>query len=133
MIRNRVTLLGHVGKEPEVSMIEGMNIPVAKFSLAVTESWRNRENNQIQEHTEWVNLVAKGHIVDSLIKPYIKKGAKLLVEGKLRTRSWKTQDGQTKYITEIMIVHIELLSSSNNQQHPDKEKYHDETEDTIPF
>lgn len=119
---NHVFLQGNVGKDPEISIIEGTNISVAKFSLATNEGWKDRESNEFKEHTEWHNIVVKGIMVENIVKPMIKKGSLIFLIGRIRTRSWKTDDQQTKYITEILASQIGILHKNNSL-----------AEDSIPF
>lgn len=94
---NKVILVGNLGKDPEVRTLENGR-KVANFSLATSESYKDRNGERV-ERTEWHNIVFWGPVAD-VIERYVKKGSKLYVEGKLRTRSYE-QDGVKKYITEI--------------------------------
>lgn len=105
---NKVILLGNLGKDPEVRSLEGGK-RVAKFSLATTESYKDRDGNKV-ENTEWHNVEFWGPVVD-VIEKYLKKGSSVYVEGKLRTRSYDDKDGVKKYTTEIVGQQLNLLGS----------------------
>lgn len=96
---NKCTFIGNVGKDPEVKTMNGGD-QVANFSLACTDKW-TAKNGEKKEKTEWVNIVIFGKLC-KVVENYVKKGSKLYVSGKLRTRSYE-KDGQTKYMTEVVL------------------------------
>lgn len=96
---NKVTLIGNLGKEPEVQILDG-GIAVAKFSLATTESYRDKEGN-LQSETEWHSIVAWRGLAD-LVGKYLHKGSHIYLEGKIKTRSYEDKEGSKKYVTEII-------------------------------
>jgi single-strand DNA-binding protein len=96
---NKVTLIGNLGKEPEVQTLDG-GIVVAKFSLATTESYRDKEGN-VQSETEWHSIVAWRGVAD-LAGKYLHKGSHIYLEGKIKTRSYEDKEGSKKYVTEII-------------------------------
>jgi single-strand DNA-binding protein len=105
---NKVILLGNVGKDPEVNFLPSGSA-VAKFGLATSDRFKDK-GGEWQDRTEWHNLVAFGKVAE-IIRDYVKKGAKLYVEGSLRTSSWDDKtSGQKKYKTEIIVNDISLLS-----------------------
>ena len=103
---NKVILIGNVGKDPEVRHLE-TGIAVASFTLATTERYKNR-NGELQDQTEWHNIVCWRNLAE-LSEKYIKKGAQIFVEGKIRTRSWADQTGVKRFTTEIVADNIRLL------------------------
>lgn len=104
---NKVILVGNVGKDPEVRYLDN-NVAVANFSLATTErGFTSKAGVEVPEKTEWHNIVVWRHLA-TLAEKYIKKGMKLYIEGKIRTRSWEDQNGVRKYMTEIFADNIEL-------------------------
>ena len=103
---NKVILIGNVGKDPEVRHLE-TGIAVASFTLATTERYKNR-NGELQDQTEWHNIVCWRNLAE-LSEKYIKKGAQIFVEGKIRTRSWADQTGAKRFTTEIVADNIRLL------------------------
>lgn len=107
MAVNKVILVGNVGKEPEVRHLDN-DMVVANFSLATTErGYTTRDGKEYPERTEWHNIVAWRGLA-KLAEGYIKKGMKLYIEGKIRTRSWEDQNGVKRYTTEIFADEIEL-------------------------
>jgi single-strand DNA-binding protein len=105
---NKVILLGNVGKDPEVKFLPSGSA-VATFSIATSERFKDK-GGEFQDRTEWHNLVAFGKVAE-IIRDYVKKGAKLYVEGSLRTQSWDDKtSGQKRYRTEIVVNDISLLS-----------------------
>lgn len=110
---NKVILVGNVGKDPEVRYIEE-NLPVARFSLATSERMANK-GGQPQERTEWHNIVAWRGLAE-VAEKYIRKGARLYVEGKLTYRSWTDKDKVTHYSTEIVADVIQMLDKRSDSQ-----------------
>jgi single-strand DNA-binding protein len=103
---NKVTLIGNLGKEPEIQTLEG-GIKVAKFSLATTENFKD-SNGQNQSQTEWHNIVLWRSLAD-IAQNYLHKGSLVYIEGKLKTRSYDDKEGQKKYVTEIIAESILML------------------------
>ena len=105
---NKVILVGNVGKDPEVRYVSQDN-PVAQFTLATTErGYTTQSGTQVPERTDWHNIVAWRGLA-KLAENYIRKGSQLYIEGKLRTRNYQDQNGNTRYITEIIADDIQLL------------------------
>lgn len=104
---NKAILLGYVGRDPEIRYI-GQR-PVASFSLATTEpSRRNAAGEEVPERTEWHNIVMYDGAAE-VAEKYIRKGTRMLVEGKLRTRVWEDRNTIKRYVTEIYVDTFELL------------------------
>ena len=107
---NKVILLGNVGRDPRMRMVDSSQ--VADFPLATTErrTMRTPDGQEVQlpELTEWHNIVMWGRAAEFAEK-YIRKGSKLLIEGKLRTRSWEDNNAIKRYITEVYVDSFELL------------------------
>jgi single-strand DNA-binding protein len=109
---NKVILVGNVGKDPEVKYTPS-GTPVAKFSLATNEKYKDR-SDEWQERAEWHNIVAWQRLAE-IVGEYVKKGAKLYIEGKLQTSSWDDREsGTKKYRTEIVARDLVLLGSHEN-------------------
>jgi len=105
---NKVILLGNLGKDPEVKYTP-QGTPVAKFSLATNERFKDKDGNW-QDRTEWHNITAWARTAE-IAGEYLKKGSKVYIEGSLRTHSWDDkQSGQKKYMTEIVVNDLVLLS-----------------------
>jgi len=94
---NKVTLIGNLGKDPEVLNLAGA-IQVAKFSIAVNESYRDQQG-QLHTQTDWHSIVAWRGLAE-LAQKYLRKGSHLYVEGKLKNRSYEDKEGQKHYVTE---------------------------------
>ena len=103
---NKVILIGHLGKDPEVRHLEGGN-SVANFTMATNEYYKDKQGNRV-ERTEWHNISAWRGLADMADK-FLKKGQQVYIEGKLRTRQYQDKDQQTRYITEIIADEISML------------------------
>jgi single-strand DNA-binding protein len=99
---NKVTLLGNVGKDPEIKSFQNGG-KVANFSLATSESWKDKATGEKKSKTEWHNIVVKNENLVGIVEKYVKKGSKVHVEGKLETRKWTTKEGTDRYTTEIVL------------------------------
>lgn len=135
---NRVTLLGHVGKDPEIRSMQSGD-KVANFSVATSESWKDKTSGDKKERTTWHNIVVWNQNIVKVVESYVKKGDKIYIEGSIETREYE-KDGVKKYVTEIVLRpfrgEIVLLGSkkqSNDQQTDTAPKPVDELSDEIPF
>jgi single-strand DNA-binding protein len=109
---NKVMLIGHVGKDPEVRFT-GSGTPVASFSLATNESWKDAEGN-LQERTDWHNIIAWKKLAE-ICGEWLKKGSKVYIEGRIQTRDYEDKNtGAKKYITEIIASTMIMLSDNRN-------------------
>jgi single-strand DNA-binding protein len=109
MSLNKVMLIGNVGKDPEVRSFE--NTKKANFSLATTESYKNKNGEKVT-NTEWHNIVVWRGLAD-VAEKWVKKGTQLYVEGKIVNRSYDDKDGQKKYITEIVADNFVMLGGKS--------------------
>ena len=107
---NKVMLIGNLGKDPEVRSLES-GVPVATFSLATSESYKDKEGNR-QTATEWHNIVVWRGLAQ-VAEKYLKKGSQIYVEGKLKTRNWQDKEGNTRYTTEIVADNFTMLGRAN--------------------
>jgi single-strand DNA-binding protein len=105
---NRVILVGHVGRDPEITHIPNLDKDVAKFSMATTEVFMDKATNQFQDQTEWHNIVAWGYAAKK-VERQVSKGTLVLVEGKLKTRKWKDKNDQDRWSTEIRADSVTVL------------------------
>lgn len=103
---NRVVLIGNLGKDPDVQYLEG-NIGVAKFSLATTETYKDRGGKLVSQ-TEWHTVVLWRGLAD-LAQKYLHKGSLVYIEGRLRTRSWEDKEGNKKFATEVVGDNLIML------------------------
>ena len=99
---NKVILVGNLGRDPEIrSTQDGLRI--ANLSLATSESWRDKNTGERREKTEWHRVVIFNERIVDVAEKYLRKGAKVYVEGALQTRKWTDQSGQEKYTTEVVL------------------------------
>lgn len=103
---NKVTLIGNLGNDPDMKALPSGS-QVANLSLATTDSWRDKGSGEMQERTEWHRVVFFDRLAE-ICGQYLKKGARVYVEGTLRTRQWE-QDGQKRYTTEIVGRELMML------------------------
>ena len=107
---NKVTLIGHLGADPEVRYLEDGTC-VANVNIATTESYKNKETGEkVVMPTDWHNISVRRPGLVKVVENYVKKGQLLYVEGKLRTRTYE-KDGDTKYITEVVVDEFTMLGS----------------------
>lgn len=112
MSLNKVMIIGNLGRDPEVRQA-GEN-KVANFTVAVTERFTDRAG-QRQERTEWVNVVVWRKLAE-IAQQYLRKGSQVYVEGRLQTRSWDDQNGQKKYMTEVVADNFQMLGRRDEQE-----------------
>lgn len=98
---NKVILLGHLGRDPEVKYMPNGNA-VANVTLATSEIWKDKNSGQQQERTEWHRVVIFGKLAE-IAGQYLKKGSLVYFEGQLQTRKWQDQSGQDRYATEVVV------------------------------
>ena len=98
---NKVILLGNAGKDPDIRHLEG-GITVASFPLATTESFRDKNSGEKREQTEWHNIVMWRNLAESVEKSELKKGDRVYLEGKIRTRQWNDKEGSKRFAVEIV-------------------------------
>lgn len=108
-IRNKVQLIGNLGKDPEVVQLENGG-KLAKFSLATNETYKNNKGERITE-TQWHNIVAWGKLAE-IVENYLTKGKEVAVEGKLTHRSYETQGGEKRYVTEVRCNELMMLGKA---------------------
>ena len=99
---NKVILIGHLGADPEVRRTNSGD-PVVSFRVATSESWRDKNSGERKERTEWHTVVCFNENLAKFAEHYLKKGAKVYVEGQLATRKWEGNDGQPRYTTEVVL------------------------------
>jgi single-strand DNA-binding protein len=104
---NKVILVGNIGQDPEAKYMPNGNA-VTNISVATSESWKDKNTGQQQERTEWHRVVLFNKLGE-IAGQYLKKGAKVYIEGSLRTRKWQGQDGQDRYTTEIVASDMQML------------------------
>ncbi len=144
---NKVILVGNVGQDPEVrSTQDGREI--ANFSLATSESWKDKNSGERKEKTEWHRVVIFSPGLVGIVKNYVKKGSKLYIEGSLQTRKWTDGSGVEKFTTEIVLQNfnsvLQILdardrqssasdSYSSSSRSSRNDVHVEESDDEIPF
>ncbi|NVD38581.1 single-stranded DNA-binding protein [Ensifer sp. HO-A22] len=99
---NKVILVGNVGADPEIRRTQDGR-PIANLRIATSETWRDRNSGERKEKTEWHTVVVFNEGLCKVVEQYVKKGAKLYIEGALQTRKWQDQTGNDRYSTEIVL------------------------------
>ena len=142
---NKVILVGNLGKDPEVRSLDS-GAKVASFSLATTESYKDRNTGERKDVTEWHNIVLWRGLAE-IAEKYLNKGSQVYIEGKLQTRSYDDKDGNTRYTTEVVGLNMTMLGGRGNgaennnstqtpqvQSAPSKvESTSSEADDDLPF
>lgn len=136
---NKVILIGNLGKDPEVRYLEN-GTAVCNFPIATSETYTDRKTGEKQSQTEWHNIVLWRGLAE-IAERYLKKGMKVYIEGKLRTRSWQDQDGNNRYTTEIVGDNMTMLGrnseeNSSSQSTGSSQQSNNnlsEPEDDLPF
>ncbi len=129
---NKAMIIGNLGNDPELRYTQNQT-PVATFSVASTERWKDSDGNK-QEHTEWHRVVVWKGLAE-VCNEHLSKGSKVFIEGKLRTRKWEDQDGNIRYSTEIVVRDLEMLGGrqDNSESVPDDGMDVPLPENDIPF
>ncbi|MDD9910644.1 MAG: single-stranded DNA-binding protein [Ahrensia sp.] len=113
---NKVILVGNLGQDPEMRRTQDGKA-IGTFSVATSESWRDRNTGERREKTEWHRVVCFNEGLNKVIEQYVKKGSKVYIEGQLQTRKWQDQQGQDRYTTEIVLQgynsNLTMLDSRN--------------------
>jgi single-strand DNA-binding protein len=142
---NKVTLLGNVGKDPEVRTMQNGD-RVVSFSLATGESWRDKQTGERKEKTEWHNVVIFNDGIGKVAEQYVKKGSKIYLEGQLQTRKWQDKSGADRWSTEVVIARFrgeltllgdkaggEDRGGASQESRPATRSTANDLEDEIPF
>jgi single-strand DNA-binding protein len=135
---NKAIILGRVGHDPEVKYLPDGRA-VTTFSVATSESWKDKNTGEAKENTEWHLCVAFSPLADKVIGPYVSKGDPIFIEGQIKTRKWQGKDGQGRYTTEIVVRNVQLLGQKKKQQQPQRPQqrptpdYQEPFNDNIPF
>lgn len=135
---NKVILVGNTGRDPEVRYSQD-GAKIVNLSIATSESWKDKTTGERRDKTEWHRVVIFNERLADVAEQYVRKGAKLAVEGQLQTRKWTDQSGQDRYTTEIVISRfrgeLTLLDSraSNSNENNDVQSTFNATTNTAPL
>ena len=99
---NKVILIGNLGRDPEIRRTQDGR-PIANLRVATTDTWRDKATGERRDKTEWHTVVIFNEGLCRIAEQYLKKGAKVYIEGQLQTRKWQGQDGQDRYSTEVVL------------------------------
>ena len=140
---NKVILIGNLGGDPEAKFMPSGGA-VTNITVATSESWKDKTSGEQKEQTEWHKVVFFNRLAE-IAGEYLSKGSKVYIEGSLRTRSWE-QDGQKKYMTEIVASEMQMLDSRGESTQaarpeqkpaqkpaPQQAQGYDDFDDDIPF
>jgi len=125
---NKALVIGNLGRDPETRYLPSGD-PVTSFSVAVSESWKDKSGEQ-KTSTEWINIVCFKRLAE-IASEYLRKGSKIFVEGSLRTQSWE-KDGQKHYRTEIVARELQMLDGRTENKAAQRPS-DDLDDDGIPF
>lgn len=141
---NQVQLIGNLGADPEVHSTQSGN-RIANIRLACSEKWTDKQTGERREKTEWVSVVVFNEHLVKIVDEYLQKGAKVFVQGKLRTRKWTDREGNDRYSTEVILENFdgklvmlggkgEAGGSSGPDEKPARQvERQPELDDEIPF
>lgn len=139
---NQCQFIGNLGADPEIKSFQ-QGGRIANLRIAITESWKDKQTGEKKERTEWVSVVVASDGLVGVVERYLRKGSKVFVSGKLRTRKWQDQSGNDRYSTEVILngfdAKLVMLSGKpegqqqqdNWQQPPNP--FDDNLDDEIPF
>lgn len=116
---NKVILLGNAGKDPDIRHLEG-GVTVASFPLATTESFRDKNSGEKREQTEWHNIVMWRALAESVEKSELKKGDRVYLEGKIRTRKWNDKEGHQRFTVEIVADTFTIINRKRDSKNGDE-------------
>jgi len=129
---NKVILVGRLGQDPEVKYTQS-GTAVASFSLATSETWKDKETGEKKEKTEWHKIVAWRRLGE-ICGEYLKKGSLIYIEGALQTRSWEDKDGNKRWTTEVVAHKMQMLDSKGgSQDQGSQQEPPNIPDDNIPF
>lgn len=141
---NKVILMGNLGKAPETRTLES-GVVMCRFPIATSETYKNRKSGEKTSHTEWHNVVLWRGLAE-VAEKYLNKGDKILIEGRIRSRSWEDKEsGQMRFITEILTDQMQMIGSVkrspssddfNTAQEPTESFIHEspiDQEEDLPF
>lgn len=141
---NKVIVMGNVGRDPDIRVFNDGN-KIAQLSIATNEEWKDKTTGEKKKKTHWHNVVIKNNgTVDKFIEPYVHKGDRLYIEGRMETRKWTDQSGVEKYTTEIVVPmfggvvtkvpnKFDQRDDAGQSQGADQGAQRNDLDDEIPF
>ena len=130
---NKVFLKGNVGQDPKITTFDNGG-KVAQFTLATTErGFKTKDGKDIPDETTWHNIVVRRTGLAGVCEQFVKKGTPLLIVGKIQTRQYQDNSGQTRYVTEIIVEEMELLGGQKHEAAPAPEPEYQPAKDDMPF
>ena len=127
---NKVILIGNIGTKPEIKKLKESGKEMAIFTLATNEQWKKKESGETIKTTEWHKIIVFSKGILQVIKKYLRKGDKVYIEGKLRTREYKDKQGIIRFFTEIILVqyncNLILLNNKKRDNHEESYSQHQE-------
>ena len=127
---NKVILVGNLGRDPEMRYTQN-GVAVCSFSLATSETYRDRTSGEKVTQTEWHNIILWRGLAETAEK-YLRKGSSVYIDGKIRTRKWEDQQGQTRYTTEIIADTMQMLDRRDSSVAPSQDAAKPAIEPTQP-
>ena len=130
---NKVTLIGHLGRDPELRSTQNNN-RIAVLNLATSEAWRDRRTGERQEKTEWHRIVVFNEHLIGIIERYLRKGSKIYVEGQLETRQWVDTNSEKHYTTEVILRNYRgelLLLDSRSREGDNDTRFSSSIDDKV--
>ena len=112
-LKNMVRLSGNLGQDPEVKYFDNGRAK-AEFSIAVNEKYIDKKSGEKKEHTEWVSIVAWDNVAQ-FVEKLLRKGSRIIVDGKIRSESWKDKDGNTRYKTFVLLDEFQMEGAGPGQ------------------
>lgn len=139
---NKVILVGNLGKDPDTRYMPSGSA-VTNFSIATSESWKDKQTGEQKDRTEWHNISMFGRLAE-IAAEYLRKGSQVYIEGKLRTRKWQDKSGNDRYTTEVVADEMQMLGGragggapamqdSGSSSAPPQSSGPDDFDDDIPF
>ena len=128
---NKVILIGRLGQDPEMKFTQ-TGQAIANFTMATSETWKDKNTGQKNEKTEWHRIVAWRRLAE-ICGEYLKKGSQVYIEGKLQTRSWEDKDGNKRYTTEIVANQMQMLGGRPSAGTNPGDPAQDGSGEEIPF
>lgn len=128
---NKVILVGNCGQDPE-TLCSASGSVITNITVATSETWKDKNSGEQKERTEWHRVVFFNRLAE-IAGEYLKKGSKVYVEGQLRTRKWQDNNGQDRYLTEVVAKELQMLDSKQGGQGKAQEPAGEDFDDDVPF